>query len=303
MFRKSCTTLAFAATPVRHIDVWGRQLEMTSLTAKDKAVQSYADEYFRPPTHSDMVAKHGPMAKYADAEFTKVDTTEEVKLNTYPDGTPYGRIEMSQHLETKNLANDYNAAFWSEDFFRKNILLDKASESNEDRRRVIDYAMNCVGFAMCIVALRMSLASIWYFGSPRLKYVYLANLELEVPDMRDKQNMTVTWRGKPVFIYKRSEGQMTTLLETPMSALKDPEADEVRFPDADHRKHAVMIAICTHLGCIPIPNEGVYGGFFCPCHGSHYDAGGRIRMGPAPLNLPVPGNKWLSENVLYIGKL
>lgn len=306
MFRATCSTLAFASTQARRMDLFCRQLELhPSLTPKDRQVESYSDEFFRPQQYKDMVEKYGQYAKYSDPELCKVDTTEEVKLNTYPEGTPYGMVQLThQDLTDKDDLRNWKASFFSEDFFRKNVLLPKASEANEDRRRVIDYAMNSVGFGLLLCAIRFAgAAPIWAQGRTRLKFVYLSNLELEVPEMHDKQSITVSWRGKPVFIYKRSQGQMEQLIDTPMSALKDPETDEARFPDADHRTHAVMIGICTHLGCVPIANEGIYGGFFCPCHGSHYDASGRIRLGPAPLNLPVPGNKWLSENMLYIGKL
>lgn len=307
MFRATCSTLAFASTQVNRMDIFCRQLEgQTPLTHKDGTVQTYGDEFFRPPTNKDMVAKYGQYAKYADPEFCKVDTTEEVKLNTYPDGTPFAKV---QHTFTEVAADaddlrTFQASFWSEDFFRKNILQEKALEKDEDRRRVIDYAMNGIGMGLTLCAIRFAVAApLWLNGATRLKYVYLSNLEMEVPDQTDRESMTVSWRGKPVFIYKRSAHQMKAIDATPLSSLRDPETDEARFPDPDHRLTAVMVGICTHLGCIPLANEGIYGGFFCPCHGSHYDPSGRIRLGPAPLNLPVPGNKWLGPNLIYIGKL
>ncbi|EPY35030.1 ubiquinol-cytochrome c reductase iron-sulfur subunit [Strigomonas culicis] len=148
---------------------------------------------------------------------------------------------------------------------------------------------------------RYAVLPLWYVGQPAMSMVGQMNIEAEIGSLEDRECKTVVWRGKPVFVYKRSERQMKEILETPMSQLKHPETDEARFPEK--RDMAVVIAICTHLGCVPIPNEGLFNGFFCPCHGSHYDASGRIRQGPAPLNLEVPPYKWLDENNIYMGKL
>ena len=143
------------------------------------------------------------------------------------------------------------------------------------------------------------IAPLWWVGQPRLTLVNESNVEVEIGEMEDKECKTIVWRGKPVYVYARSEGQMKTLSETPMSALKHPETDESRFPN--NRRYAVVIAICTHLGCIPSANEGAFGGFFCPCHGSHYDASARIRVGPAPLNLEIPPHRWIDEGTVYLG--
>ena len=86
----------------------------------------------------------------------------------------------------------------------------------------------------------------------------------------------------------------------PLGDLKDPATDQSRVKDG-HDQWLVVIGICTHLGCIPIAHEGNYDGFFCPCHGSQYDSSGRIRQGPAPLNLPVPPYAFLSDTKIQIG--
>eukprot|EP00994_Dinema_validum_P001114 NODE_1220_length_1046_cov_182.402207_g938_i0.p4 GENE.NODE_1220_length_1046_cov_182.402207_g938_i0~~NODE_1220_length_1046_cov_182.402207_g938_i0.p4 ORF type:complete len:89 (+),score=15.20 NODE_1220_length_1046_cov_182.402207_g938_i0:694-960(+) len=83
-----------------------------------------------------------------------------------------------------------------------------------------------------------------------------------------------------------------------MSQLADPQRDEDLF---DNPKYSVMVAVCTHLGCVPVPNEGLWKAYFCPCHGSHFDHAGRIRKGPAPTNLEIPPHKHVSAKTLYLG--
>jgi len=272
-----------------------KQLELTTpLTVKDKPVNSWSDEFLKPPVSKEMESKYGRYAKYSDPALSKVDTTEEVVLNTYPEGTKQGRIEVTRPLK------EFDACMWDEKFFRKNILKPKIPDSQMDKGRVTDYALNSVLLGFAIYIARYVLLPVWYVGQPRMSMVAMMNIEAEIGEMEDKQCKTVVWRGKPIYVYKRSAKQMKDVQDVPMSQLKHPETDESRF--TGKMDHAVVIAICTHLGCIPIPNDGLFGGFFCPCHGSHYDASGRIRQGPAPLNLEVPPYKWISDSAVYLGK-
>lgn len=295
MLRKTVLT-SFRSTRVAQLSMVVKQLDMnTPLVAKDKPVNSFGDEFLKPQIRGDMVAKHGPYAKYSDPAFAQVDTTKEVVLNTYPEGTREGRIEVTAGVPLK----DYNASMWDEDFFRKHILKPRQPDSAADRARVMDYALNSVMVGFSILMIRYAVLPVWYMGQPTMTMVGQMNIEAEIGVLEDKKCKTVVWRGKPVYVYKRSVRQLKEMEETPMSALKHPETDVARFPN--NRFLAVCIAICTHLGCIPIPNEGLFGGFFCPCHGSHYDASGRIRQGPAPLNLEVPPHKWLNDETIYLG--
>lgn len=301
MFRRSVVRARglVAATPALRMNVMLRQPEMNApLVAKDGHVQSFHDEFMRPPVSKEMEAKYGQFGKYSDPAFAKVDVSNEVVLNTYPEGTPHGMIQQ-QHSDL----NKYHAGFFSEDFFRKHILKPKVAEVDEDKARVTDYALNSIVIGASLFSIRYMLAPLWWIGNPRLTLVFESNVEAEVGILEPKECKTIVWRGKPIYVYRRSEYQMTQLNETnsPMKLFKHPETDEKRFPT--NREYCVVIAICTHLGCVPAPNEGIYNGFFCPCHGSHYDASGRIRQGPAPLNLEVPPYKWLNidEGLLYLG--
>jgi ubiquinol-cytochrome c reductase iron-sulfur subunit len=112
------------------------------------------------------------------------------------------------------------------------------------------------------------------------------------------QTVTVKWRGKPVFVRRRSEQEVEAASKVSMSELRDPEPDSDR---ATNPEWLVVVGVCTHLGCVPLPNAGEWHGWFCPCHGSHYDTSGRVRKGPAPYNLEVPTYKFLDDNTLQVG--
>lgn len=276
------------------------QMEMTTpLTAKDKPVNSFADEFLKPPVSEAMVKKYGKYAKYADPAQTTVDTTEEVVLNTYPEGPREGRIEAVVGVPLK----DFQVSTYDEKFFRKHILKPARTSEQMYKAKTLDYALNSLLLGSGLYCVRRVLMPMWYFGMPNQRMVGTMNIEAEVGVLDDKQCKTIVWRGKPIFVYQRSDFQVSQMEAVPLNVLKHPETDQFRFPDPAHRKQAVVIGICTHLGCIPTPNEGNFDGFFCPCHGSHYDASGRIRQGPAPLNLELPPGKWIDEQTLYIGSL
>ncbi|KAH9613872.1 hypothetical protein KSS87_017252 [Heliosperma pusillum] len=126
----------------------------------------------------------------------------------------------------------------------------------------------------------------------------LASLEVDLSSIEPGSTVTVKWRGKPVFIRRRTEDDIKLANSVDISSLRDPQPDADRVQDPEW---LIVIGVCTHLGCIPLPNAGDFQGWFCPCHGSHYDISGRIRKGPAPLNLEVPTYKFLEDNKLLIG--
>jgi len=126
----------------------------------------------------------------------------------------------------------------------------------------------------------------------------LSSTEVNVSEVQPGQSVTVLWRGKPVFIKRRTEEEIAKARQVDLKELKDPEKDEDR---AKNPEWLVMVGICTHLGCVPLGNKGEYDGWFCPCHGSHYDTSGRIRKGPAPTNLEVPKYEFVDSNTIKIG--
>ncbi|KAI8069382.1 ubiquinol-cytochrome c reductase iron-sulfur subunit precursor [Gongronella butleri] len=114
----------------------------------------------------------------------------------------------------------------------------------------------------------------------------LAKAEVDLNSIPEGKNVTIKWRGKPVFIRHRTASEIDEANQCNVQELRDPQTDAERVKEPEW---LVMLGVCTHLGCVPIGEAGDYGGWYCPCHGSHYDISGRIRKGPAPLNLEIPG--------------
>ena len=136
--------------------------------------------------------------------------------------------------------------------------------------------------------------------NPSADVLALASAEVDLSSIKEGQVVKVVWRGKPVFVKYRTPQEIAEAKAVPLSELRDPETDEQRTKPG-HEQWLIMVAICTHLGCIPIPDSGEFGGYFCPCHGSDYDTAGRIRKGPAPKNLVVPEYKFLTDTKILIG--
>ena len=136
--------------------------------------------------------------------------------------------------------------------------------------------------------------------NPAADTLALASIEFDMSKVQEGQQVVIKWQGKPVFVRYRTAKEVQEAVAAPMSALKDPQADADRIK-AGHQQYLVLLGNCTHLGCIPTFGAGDFGGWFCPCHGSHYDTSGRIRKGPAPKNLVVPEYAYLSDTRIKIG--
>ena len=126
----------------------------------------------------------------------------------------------------------------------------------------------------------------------------MAKAEVDLASIPEGKNVIIKWRGKPVFIRHRTADEIEEARSVSVTELRHQETDEQRTKKPEW---LVMLGVCTHLGCVPIGEAGDYGGWFCPCHGSHYDISGRIRKGPAPLNLEVPEYVFTEDNKLVIG--
>lgn len=178
--------------------------------------------------------------------------------------------------------------------FEKDRIKKKAGEVNTR-----DFTYFLLGGARFIYASAARLALIKFVSSMSASadVLALASAEFETGAISMGSTITVKWRGKPVFIRHRSAEDIALENGVSMGSLKDPQTDVERAPD---QEWLVVLGICTHLGCVPISNAGDYGGWFCPCHGSHYDGSGRIRKGPAPLNLEIPPYT-LTDGKLIIG--
>lgn len=173
---------------------------------------------------------------------------------------------------------------------------DDQGESRRDFLYLATGAMGAIGAAAVAWPVIDSL-------NPSRDVLALATVEVDVSPVEKGMGITVTWRGKPVFVRHRTEAEIEAARGVDPSNLPDPAPDKeiVQKPE-----WLVVVGICTHLGCIPLGNKqseprGEYGGWFCPCHGSHYDTAGRIRKGPAPKNLPVPTYSFTDDTTIEIG--
>ena len=126
----------------------------------------------------------------------------------------------------------------------------------------------------------------------------LATTEVDISSVEVGKTITVLWKGKPIFIRRRTQDEIKEASAVDLKDLKDAQKDSDR---AKNPEWLVMIGVCTHLGCVPLGNKGEYNGWFCPCHGSHYDTSGRVRKGPAPNNLEIPKYEFVDNNTIKIG--
>lgn len=183
-----------------------------------------------------------------------------------------------------------------------------AEETGGNRR---DFLYVATGAAGAIAAG----AAVWPMinqMNPSADVQALASIQVDVAGLEPGSQLTVKFLGKPVFIRRRTEEEIAAAQADDVDTLPDPIARNPNIPepspatDANRALDAgeewlVMIGVCTHLGCIPLGDAGDFGGWFCPCHGSHYDTAGRIRKGPAPENLHIPVASFVSDTVIQLG--
>ncbi|WP_421759207.1 ubiquinol-cytochrome c reductase iron-sulfur subunit [Devosia sp.] len=170
---------------------------------------------------------------------------------------------------------------------------DAPSSGRRDFLYIAAGAVGAVGVAGAVWPLINQL-------NPDASVLALASIEFNLVGIEEGQSVTIKWRGLPVFVRHRTQKEIDEAKAVALSDLKDPETDEQRTKSG-HEQWLIMIANCTHLGCIPVGESGEYNGWFCPCHGSVYDTAGRIRKGPAPKNLVLPPYDFVSDTLVQIG--
>ncbi len=177
----------------------------------------------------------------------------------------------------------------------------KNHEDDATRRDFLHIAATGMGAVGAAVA-------VWPFidqMNPAADTLALASVEVDISAVEEGESILVKWRGKPVFIRHRTPTEIEEARLADDIGLPDVQFDEERVT-AGKEQWLILVGVCTHLGCVPLgtksgDDKGEFGGWFCPCHGSHYDTSGRIRKGPAPKNLSVPEYAFLSDTVLKIG--
>lgn len=146
-------------------------------------------------------------------------------------------------------------------------------------------------------------SALWPFidsMNPAADVLSLATIEVDISAIEPGQSITAMWRGKNIFIRRRTAKEVEEAKSVSLEELPHPESDADRTKSGKE-EWLVLVGICTHLGCIPLGEKGDFGGWFCPCHGSHYDVSGRIRKGPAPENLAIPKYEFVNDSTIKIG--
>lgn len=174
-----------------------------------------------------------------------------------------------------------------------------ASMDGQTRRDFLLYATTTVG----VVGTALSLWPFVHSMNPAADTLALSTTDVDIAAIQVGQAVTVLWRGKPVFVRRRTPEEIASATAADGESLRDPQKDAERVQKPEW---LILVGVCTHLGCVPSGQKptdprGEFGGWFCPCHGSQYDTSGRIRKGPAPLNLEVPPYAFTSDTTLRIG--
>lgn len=174
----------------------------------------------------------------------------------------------------------------------------KYRSGNETNNKVFQYFMVGAFGGLSALGAKNTVQDFLVNMSASADVLAQAKVEVDLASIPEGKNVIIKWRGKPVFIRHRTADEIKEAEETKWEALRDPQADSERVKKPEW---LIMLGVCTHLGCVPIGEAGDFGGWFCPCHGSHYDISGRIRKGPAPLNLEVPEYDFPEGTALVIG--
>jgi len=160
-----------------------------------------------------------------------------------------------------------------------------------------------INIAAATAAIGAAGALAWPFidqMNPSGDTLALASVEFDLTKVAAGQQVVIKWRGKPLFVRNRTPADIAAAVKDDNASMPDPQKDADRHKEGK-AEWLVLVGTCTHLGCVPTFGGGDYGGWFCPCHGSHYDKSGRIRKGPAPLNLAVPEYEFLSDTKVKVG--
>uniref|UniRef100_A0A8C9P973 Cytochrome b-c1 complex subunit Rieske, mitochondrial n=2 Tax=Spermophilus dauricus TaxID=99837 RepID=A0A8C9P973_SPEDA len=174
----------------------------------------------------------------------------------------------------------------------------KSSKESSEARKGFSYLVTATATVGVAYAAQNVVSQFVSSMSASADVLAMSKIEIKLSDIPEGKNMAFKWRGKPLFVRHRTQKEIDQEAAVEVSQLRDPQhdLDRVKKPE-----WVILIGVCTHLGCVPIANAGDFGGYYCPCHGSHYDASGRIRKGPAPLNLEVPSYEFTSDDLVIVG--
>jgi len=259
--------------------------------------------YFKATSNAIRVTQIGtPVKTLSGDELQPVAPQHNYQLAT---SYPAGQLR-SKFLATSTAVNGQQVRLAHSDLqipsfdkYRKSSTKDVEKSSHEtidDRRAYAYLASATLGVGSAVFA-KAAIRNIVGILSPSKDVLAMSKVEINLDDIPEGKNVIVKWRGKPLFIKHRTEADIKREEAVNVSELRDPQHDKERV---QRQEWLVLLGVCTHLGCVPIAGQGDYHGYYCPCHGSHYDGSGRIRKGPAPLNLEVPEYSF-KDNILTVG--
>jgi len=174
----------------------------------------------------------------------------------------------------------------------------ESAESTTANRKAFTYMLVAAGAVPGTYVAKSVVHEFIASMSASADVLALAKIEVKLDSIPEGKSVTFKWRGKPLFIRHRTAEEIEREQSVDPASLRHPQHDNERVQKPEW---LVLLGVCTHLGCVPIANQGDFGGYYCPCHGSHYDASGRIRKGPAPLNLDVPEYVFTDDSTLMVG--
>jgi len=217
-----------------------------------------------------------------------------------PNGGVICAVSANDHAFQVRCAHTDIAKVPDFSYYRKKCNADptKPNIDTEVERKAYGYAAMFVGTALTAYAAKGLVTALLAILSPSDKVLAEASIEVDLAKIPEGKNVVFKWRNKPLFVRHRTQEEIDRERSVNISELRDPQDDKKRVT---RDEWLVLVGVCTHLGCVPIAHAGDFGGYYCPCHGSHYDASGRVRKGPAPLNLEIPEHKYLSDTLLVVG--
>merc|ERR1711962_144751 len=227
-------------------------------------------------------------AKYTSQGFSALSPRNPLKVTSGVHGPGYVRYAHT----------DIQVPDFSE--YRHSDTLDPnkpANQSSENRKAYSYMLVGGGGIAAAYVAKTLVTEFVSTM-SASADVLAMAKIEIKLGEIPEGKNMTFKWRGKPLFVRHRTQMEIEDMTSVDVSSLRHQQHDNERVKDPEW---LILIGVCTHLGCVPIANAGEFGGYYCPCHGSHYDSSGRVRKGPAPENLEVPEYVFNGDGMLVVG--
>merc|ERR1711962_99219 len=212
-------------------------------------------------------------------------------------GAPRAAVSLGATSQVRFAHTDLKIPDFSE--YRRDEVKDANSNAKSTgvQRKMTSYMVVGAGAVATVYSAKVIVRSFVSMLSPAADVVALSKIEIKLSSIPEGRSMTFKWRGKPLFLRHRTDEEIATESAVDTANLRDPQTDEERVKNP---KFLVLLGVCTHLGCVPIADAGDFGGYYCPCHGSHYDGSGRIRKGPAPLNLEVPPYDLVEDGELLV---